>query len=409
MGLTPKKLATALRGGRLTQPLATWTVEQLVVVKQISFLTRYPDFLKRTMSLVTGPHLFGASKFAGRLVLAAATGFAVYKFGGGNFLAGMFVGAIQAGPLAAIINASTSWFLNPTTEYIKVLNARYTGGLEAKINNFFDTLKPKEEKVADDPDKPTGMTHPRVANLEQDGMTFGYMTPEDQAANWDKNLRMWVAVAKRFGQLLRDTHHHGRVLMMIDWADAQNGTQLVESMDMKLVNLNIEVETLLSPYKTAFLIRGENEQKNRLAQLVDDYQGLHQTIWMTLADNKTAMTELREKIASVTAEIEQLGVSERDLRRLEVIQEERGRAVGTLVTAVTVNEIRSFAFAEANRNLEEEARVAQREVRRGYHLQTYVDKYLPLVQDLQRRMGYQNSGAGPQSAKASCEELLVKE
>jgi hypothetical protein len=74
----------------------------------------------------------------------------------------------------------------------------------------------------------------------------------------------------------------------------------------------------------------------------------------------------------------------------------------------TVHELRSFTFAEANRNLEEEARIAQREVRRGYHLQTYVDKYLPMVQDLQRRMGYQNSGPGPQPSKTNCEELLPK-
>lgn len=75
---------------------------------------------------------------------------------------------------------------------------------------------------------------PKAASLSEDKTSLAGMTMDEQERNWEKCLRMWVAVAKRFGQLLRDTHHHGGVLMMIAAHDEQHASNLVETIDAKL-------------------------------------------------------------------------------------------------------------------------------------------------------------------------------
>jgi hypothetical protein len=233
---------------------------------------------------------------------------------------------------------------------------------------------------------------PRIANLELDGMNFAAMTPEDQVANWNKNLRMWVGVAKRFGQLLRDTHHSGRHLMMMAWTDEQEAAHMVETLDSKLVGLDIESQVVLTPYKTAFLTRGQNVQAHQLEALYVQYKATCQQTWMTIDITDEQMMVVEGQIQAVHEAFLAMGVLEADLQKLSLIEAKRAETVGTLVTALAVLEIRSFATAEANRNLESEARHSQRAVRRGFGMQKYVNLYLPLVQQQQRRMGYRNTG-----------------
>lgn len=411
--LKAKTLLSPVRGGKLTTPLKTWSVETLVVTEELAALAKFPNFVKRAMQLVVGKSLRGASVRAGAVVVGGVLYYLAHQFHQTAFagemmsafigtILGRVVGSFDAGPAAAVFNALTSWIITPTTEFIKVWNSRYTAGAEQSINRFFDKRKPKI-------DGPVGQNNdrPKIATVEEDGTNFAYMTNEDQIANWDKVLDIWVAVAKRYGQLLRDTHHVGRGLMMMSWSDEQSATHLIETMDSKLIALNIEAEVLMTPYKTAFLQSKEAPKKVELETSFDQFQKLCDQSWMIPNMDTTSLAILSSKIEGTRDKMIRLGVSRRDMARIMAIQAERANAVGTIVTGLALNEMRTFFSAEANRNLAKDARVSQRAIRRGFHLQSYVEKYLPLVQQQQRRMKFKNSGLGPKGLPAKCEGALV--
>ncbi len=396
--INAKNLASPIRHKKITRPLSEWTVETLVITEQVAYLGRYPNFIHNSLNLLTGSHLRGASAIAGTIVVAAISAFTAYHFNiSPGWAAALFIGALggafQAGPLAAILNSATSWFIQPTTEFVRLISSRYTGPWEQKINHFYDKLKPQPNGTQDAARNET----PNIPTVERDGMDFAGMSQEEQKENWNKNLRMWVAVAKTFGQLLRDTHHAGRVLMMISWSDEQLTTVLVETMDAKLVSLAIRADSLLSPYKTAILVNpklNQNEKMDSLAKLefnFDLYQSLNEQKWMNLDQNEESLEKLNQQIELVQNDMRNYGMTKQDLANLANIQIQRSKAVSTIVTALTLNEIRSFNVAEANRNLEGEARQAQRAIRNGFHLQDYVNQYRMHVQQLMEQMGYKNS------------------
>lgn len=412
-----KKLVSAMRDRKLTRPLGEWTVETLVVTEQVAYLGRYPNFIKNTLGLVTGQHLRGASALAGVVALGAVGVYTAHHFemSTGWFLAALLGsalgGAFQAGPLAAILNSATSWVIQPTTEFIRLISARYTGPWEQKINHVYDHFKPRSLGTVDAPRNEI----PNIPTVAQDGMDFAGMTPEEQKINWGKNLRMWVAVAKTFGQLLRDTHHAGRVLMMVSWSDEQLTTTLVETMDTKLTNLTIKAETLLTPYKTAILANTSLDAEDRIKALAsleanfDLYARLNSRKWMDLDLDKNSLEDLNKQIDLIHNDLARAGMTGRDLAKLDSIQTQSAKATSTIVTALTLNEIRSFNIAEANRNLEGEARKAQRAIRNGFHLQDYVNKYRQHVQQLMEKMGYKNSRKPMLASPAlQCGELLTR-
>ncbi len=406
--IDPKKLASAIRNHAVTTPIGKWTVENLVVKEQLAYLGRLPNFVKNAMSLLTGRHLRGASSLAGMIVLGAVGTYTyhelVLKYGFETVVeaGGAIYFAIKAGPLTAVMNSLTGWFVQPTTEFVRLLASRYMGPYEQKVNHFYDRLKPRSLKTADASRNET----PNIPSRETDNMDFAGMSPEEQALNWDKNLRMWVAVAKTFGQLLRDTHHSGRVLMMISWSDEQLTTTLVETMDSKMILLSVQAEGLLTPYKTAILADSALNAQNRswaLADLEADfdlYQNLSETKWMVLDQDEIALQELDKQIDEAYNGLVKAGMTNRDLAKLKEIQTRRAEALTTLITALALNEIRSFNVAEANRNLEDEARQAQRAIRGGFHLQVYVDKYREHVRQMMEKMGYTNK------KKISCNALF---
>ncbi len=409
-----KKLSSAMRNKKITRPIGEWTVETLVITEQVAYLGRYPNFIRNTLGLITGPHLRGASAIAGVIVFGAIGAVTANHFNISPgwtiaLIVGALGGAFQAGPLAAILNSATGWFIQPTTEFIRLISSRYTGPWEQKINHFYDKLKPRSSSTQD----ATRNETPNIPSVEKDGMDFAGMSHEEQKENWNKNLKMWVAVAKTFGQLLRDTHHAGRVLMMISWSDEQLTTTLVETMDTKLLNLAINAETLLSPYKTAILVNPNLNQEEKIKALAqfefnfDSYQKLNEDKWMNLDHDKNSLKELENKIASIQNELLIVGVTKQDVSRLAAIQTQRVKAMSTIITALTLNEIRSFNVAEANRNLEGEARQAQRVIRNGFHLQDYVNQYREHVQRSMEQMGYKNSRKPlSKAAIMSCEGIF---
>ncbi|MBK8204229.1 MAG: hypothetical protein IPK68_18580 [Bdellovibrionales bacterium] len=100
---------------------------------------------------------------------------------------------------------------------------------------------------------------------------------------------------------------------------------------------------------------------------------------MDLDLTDTSLAELEAQIGQANEALARSGMTDRDISRLADAVE-RAKAVMTIVTALALNEIRSFNVAEANRNLEGEARQAQRVIRNGFHLQDYVNKYRERIQ-----------------------------
>ncbi len=375
-------------GRRFTRARSEWSLETLLMLEEMNYAKRQMRWFHRGLDALVGIDLKKPTRIIGRVAVGAGAIYLAHHFGVLNGFVWFVIGATQIGPGAAIANAASGWFIRPVTEFINVMQSRYTGGVEQQINHFFDRFKPKNSPT----DLENRNEMPRIANIEQDGMNFAEMSPEDQVANWNKNLRVWVGVAKRFGQLLRDTHHSGRHLMMMAWTDEQDATQMVEVMDSKLVALENQTRLVLQPYLTAHLLRGEVQEKDHLDELTGRYKDLCEEIWLAINLEPERLQALDTQLEDVQKEFTEAGISDRDINTLTLIQAHRAQAVGTLVTALAVLEIRSFATAEANRNLETEARQSQRAVRKGFGLQTHVERYLPLVQEQQRRMGYQNKG-----------------
>jgi hypothetical protein len=422
--ITPKTIASAYRHSKVTQPISQWTVETLVVTQQVGYVGRLPNFLKNSMSLLNGKHLKGASVAAGVLVVGAAVAYAGSKFGfgAGVIVGGMLSGvtsvlgsagrSFEAGPLAEIWKAATGWFLTPTTEFVRVLNARYFGKAEEKVNHMYDKLKPKSEgkEAASIQAAAERNQIPKMASIADDKTSLAGMTPDQQERNWNKCLRMWVAVAKRFGQLLRDTHHHGRVLMLISAHDEQAASMVVETIDTKLLNLALQAEAILEPYKTRIIVRAsDNDEKMRerlqaLEVTFDEYQLSHERQWREPWLEKAEINKILAQTAQLKATLMTFGLTSRDLDKLEVIQAERAKSVEALVTALALNDVRSFMTAEANRNLDPEARIFTRTVREGFTLEAMTQRYLGLVQHKIRLMGFEvglTSGSG-----ARCEGLF---
>ncbi|MDZ4660396.1 MAG: hypothetical protein SGJ18_02125 [Pseudomonadota bacterium] len=402
--INKKKLTSALRNNTITRPIGEWTVENLVVTEQVAYLGRYPNFIKNTLGLFSGRHLRGASATAGVIVLGAVGAYTAYYFDlpalsassaavVGGVVGGAIYGAFQAGPLAAILNAATSWFIQPTTEYVHVLKSRWLGGWEQAINNFYDKLKPKSSDNADSKRN----ERPNIATVEKDGMNFAGMTPEEQRNNWDMCIDMWVGVVKTFNQLVRGVHHTGRALMFVNPNDEQMTTILVETMDSKLNSLSIQAEALLSPYKVAILVDARLDAEERVSRLAkleanfDLHQHLHLTKLLNLDLDADSLRKLDMEISLVNRDLLESGMTSRDLSKLTEIQKQHSKDVSTIVTALTLNEIRAFGVAESNRNLDGPARQIQRTIRNGFHLQSYVDKYLDHIQTMMVKMGYQNS------------------
>jgi hypothetical protein len=218
-------------------------------------------------------------------------------------------------------------------------------------------------------------------------MDFAGMSSEEQLENWDKSRRMWVAVAKTYGQLNRDTHHAGRHLIVSTLNEEQGASALVQVLLDKLNNLDNGAEALLLFHRAKL----DSASSARMYEIYETFKKAGDALW-----EKPDMTEierqaLRKGLDENLAGLQRLGFSVRDLKLLTAIQDDRVRTVETLVTALTLNEVRSYMMAEANRNLEGEARELQRVIRKGLRLQNFVDQYRPLIQRQMRMMDYKNA------------------
>lgn len=362
------------------------TLESLVLRSEIETLMETPGGKRAWKSFFRSDRFLLFSRTAAAGGMAFGTYLLLRKAGLSDLVSGIVIGslatAIQAGPLGEILKAMTSWILNPTTEFLKVMNARYTAGAEARINNFLDKFKP-EANV--DIHKRAIL---RVANIQQDGMDFAGMSPQEQIDNWDKNLRMWVAVAKTYGQLNRDTHHHGRSLIVHTLNEEQGAAALIQALDHKLLTLENRAETRLLFQRS---LLGDIERGHEMMDVFDHYQAAGDEIWKHPDWSQAQMHAQLAQIQELLEYLRRYGFSPRDIEDFERMRLDRTQTIATLITALTLNEVRSFKMAEANRNLEDEARELQRVIRKGLHLQEYVNQYRPLVQRQMRLMGYKNS------------------
>lgn len=411
--ITRDQLESSLHKTRIAQPVQEWSVETLVVTQQVTFVARFPNFTKNAMGLVSGKHLRGATAAAGSIVMLAVIGYTGTHLGiewgavslvSLGFVGRSLLGGFNAGTVGPIMSALTGWGVRPTTERINKWNARITGRLEERINLGYDRAENWFQRSfqggtkAQAPNSEQNHT-PNFASVAEDGFGIAGMTEDQQTRNWTKNLRMWVTVAKRFSQLLSDTYHHGRVLMMIAWHDEQAAAAIVETIDTKLQVISSASEALLDPYKTAILANhalSADDRRialERLEGAYDDYLKAEEAVWREPQDRAT-MVALIAGADAARDNLVSFGLTKRDIRKMGYLQLKYARAVRSLVTGVAINEIRSFMTAEANRNLESESRRAVRAVRRGFGLQFYTDRYLLLVQERIREMGYE-IGAAP--------------
>lgn len=401
--LTFAKLYSAVRNGKVTEPVAQWTVEGLVVRMHLASLAGAKDRTKRALEMISGRHLKAASK-AGLALVVGGTLYYMFSDTGASFLAitvlATVVGAFKAGPLATLMNAATSWFINPTVEYVKVINNRYTAPIETRINNFFDRMKPASDNPVEESE---ANTTAKIANIEEDGTDFAGMTEAEQINNWSKLLGLWVGVCKHFYKLLRDTHHAGRALFNQTLSDEMGAALFMETLDTKLSVLQVEELQLLTPYQAALLARGDIEAKNNLDSAFDNFRDSCARTW-TEELNRSEQVQLAREIRNLRNELESLGVSTSVVEKLWQIQIKRAHTAATLTTGLAVTQIKMLSNAEANRNLQAEAREAQRAVHRGLGIQRFVDTYRTKVSETHRRMGFQNSGKT--GGKPACETLL---
>jgi hypothetical protein len=384
--------------------LADWDIEMLVAAQELAHQARMSKPLARISDFVMGRHMRGVS-IATRAAIAGGSVYLMSRLVHADgylvaFLLGTLTGGMY-GITGEIGKSLTSWGLTPTTEYIKVVNARNTADWEIFINKLYDSIKPEADMESERRNE-----RARIANLHEDGMNFCYMDPADQDHNFEcKDKPMFVAITKTYGQLLRDAHHYGRTLLEMPWKDEQAGALLIEQMDAKLHAFNTQSELFLT--RTSQVNGMDKEAAERLASTFDYLQYLCSRTYLAPLLNGTERQALRLRIASTLTELTRQGVSMRDLEKLMAIQGERAKATGTLITAVTVNEIISLNHPENNRNLDSEARQAQRVVRRRLNLQSYVDRYFRGVRQVQNEMGYRNWGKGaPQDD--SCERMMAR-
>jgi hypothetical protein len=404
--LKPKDIATGL---------GQWTVQTLVVSRMLNALSKSQNFSKNALNLITGPHLKGATRAMAFLIFVSV---GYYVFPSTEMVIGLFIlktfwDSFKAGPLGTVTNAGFGWFVRPTSEQAKVMESRFFAKWEVHINDFYDRLNPKTDPaLAQTEGADDGISdrndRVKIAKLETDGMDFAGMVANDQILNWEDALNMFVVVAKRFGQLLRDTHHAGRDLMMLSWTDQQNITQLVETMDSKGKILRSESLAVLNPHKTAFLLRGENEKKINLEAAFEDFEGICNKIWQDPDQNENSIRDLAREVERARDRLAEFGLSSDDIKRLLVIQYDRARAMGTLITTLAIGELRAFYGAERNRNLAAPARVIERTVRHGLGMQKYVDEHLPLVQRELRTMGLRVSGR-PKLQGVALQKCLIVE
>jgi len=380
--------------------MGQWTLQTLIVSRMLNSISHSKNFAQKALGLITtGKHLKGVTKAAALLVLLSAAyhyipSMDMLMVGVIGFTIGTFWNSFQAGPIASILNAGSGWFVRPTSEQARVMESRYMAKAEVKINSFYDRMNPKadpnQELNSATPDRNDRVV---IAGMHTHGMDFAGMTPTDQTENWENALSMFVVVAKRFGQLLRETHHHGRDLMMLSWTDQQNVAQLVEVMESKRLVLRNEAESILTFRKTILNGKGEFQKVADVEDAYEELEKLCDKIWQNMDMNETKSQELATSIFQARKHLEsEFGFTPREIGRLLNIFRDKALAISRMVTVLAIGELRFFYGAERNRNLAAPARVIEQKVREGLGMDKYVASYLPQVQNVLRSMNMKVSG-----------------
>ena len=392
--LRATEIENPIRHGVAAQPVADWTLETLVVRRMIVHLTKFKDFGARTLGLVTGGHLKGAT-YAATTLISWAVLYHYFPAMTWTASAGVanLMGFVLTGPVNAVTTAAGGFFVRPTTELVKTLGSRLTGNLEAKINRGYDSLVERFFSSGDTAHNDSV----RVATFEEEHTDFAGMRPEDQLKNWARGLNIFIMVQNIFGRLLRDTHHGGRDLMMLSWTDSQNVTQLVETLDVKehvLVGLRMAI---LAPYRNALVNAHNMTAKDELDRRVKAFDREIEDVWLNPDADQSQIDARAARIDAAAERLREHGLGDDELRDLVNVQRQRGRAIGKLITAVAIGHLRSFYGAERNRNLARDAHHIAHAIQVGFGTEEYTERYLPLVRRQLRLMGLEYSDADPVS------------
>ena len=306
-----------------------------------------------------------------------------------GFVLGSLWGAVQAGPIAHLLNAATGWFLVPTTEFVKIWSKRRTGNAQERIKNTFNQINAKmgAEETLD---------QIRAATLERDDSDIADMPPDMQARAQKKLLRIYAALKNSWSRLMTDSDHDGRWLLTSLWSDEFDTMVLVNQGLRDIASLDSDVKLLLTPYRTVLVLKEDHPANARIAEA---YHRMKQKLEKHDWGRDEVTPELTATIDDFVDQMRRLRVPEVEIQEILAMQRRRSELVSSVVTALAVNEARYLAFAEGNRNMPDEPRGIQRTIRRSFRLQRHVEYFKEQIQAVHRDMGLRIE-------KDECEELL---
>lgn len=383
-----------VRLGNQDMSLGDWSLELFVETEMTKAAIKGPGGLRGVLTVLRDERFRrGAGLLSKAALFMGATYATAVALGYDDKLTaalwGVFAGGFTAGIGGELWKASTSFFLQPSTELLKVLNAQYTGGAEQWINHALHKVRPRAKE------DPTMFRNDRlrVATMKDHGFDCAGMPAEDQIYNMEAFQRISISVCKSYGQLYTDTFHHGRAIQTSTWEKLQAAQQLIEQLEGRMQELGKWGEDILTSYKTAFLIKDQNELAENLLDTYDRLQRRTDEAYLSAYGTGAEREMLRESILGALHRLKDLGVSMRDIEQIMLHQIERARVKTILVTAITISEMVMLVFPENGRNLEPNAAKMQIALQRAFGRKVFVDRYLPAVQDLQRKMSFRN-GAG---------------
>lgn len=146
------------------------------------------------------------------------------------------------------------------------------------------------------------------------------------------------------------------------------------------------------PSRPSVIDEQHRTELQALETAFDRFEAASERVWREPWLDERALMKVASDIQVARADLMRFGISERDMKRLGIIETERAKAIDSLVTALALNDLRTFMTAEANRNLEPEARMFTRSIREGFGLEQMTQRYLLLVQYRIRKMGFEIGG-----------------
>lgn len=407
--LTQEELLRSKRAGLLTNPIAKWTLESLLVKSMVSAFSKSIDLPKRATQWVR-KDLRGAS------VKAAVLLGLVAFFAGDHFLLNSYFFSSLENSLLwgfrmqfgqTICAAMIGWLLSPPQEVLKMWMNRIFGKLQGWFSGLLSKAKPKQREG--DERQADANIAPRIADLAKHGTNFGGQSATDQVKNLDHFMPIFAAHPTRASQLWQDSVAAGKGAMIGALWDLSNSAAFLYNMDSNLAIQAVRIGQILNRNITILAadtnldITTKRANIEYLGELFEKYEALCTATWAEDLD-ENQQQQIKLEFAQVKKEMRELGVSERDLNQLWDLQVGRAKAVSAFVTGINFTLFRRRMNAENNLNGFPEFAAFEGAHYRGFNIEDFVSRYQKLVQDQQINLKMENSRV----PVPPCESFLEK-